>query len=64
MALSVADEAALLSAIAQGESEVRFADGRTVKYRTVGELREALALVRSERSVPMNRTTLAGFRRD
>lgn len=64
MAVTTADEDTILSAIARGESEVRFADGRSVKYRTVAELREALALIRAERSVPMNRTTLAGFRRD
>jgi hypothetical protein len=62
--LTETDEARILAAIAQGEAEVRFADGRTVKYRSVSEMREALALARSERTVPMNRTTLAGFRRD
>jgi hypothetical protein len=64
MALTSADADAVLAAIARGESEVRFADGRSVKYRSIAELREALALVRTEMSVPMNRTTLAGFRRD
>lgn len=64
MALTTADEDRILAAIARGESEVRFSDGRTVKYRSVSELRDALSLARSERSVPMNRTTLAGFRRD
>lgn len=62
--LTEADEARILAAIAQGEAEVRFADGRMVKYRTVAEMQQALALARSERTVPMNRTTLAGFRRD
>lgn len=64
MALTQADEDAILQAIARGEAEVRFADGRSVKYRTVAEMREALSVARSERSVPMNRTTLASFRRD
>lgn len=64
MALTTADEDRILAAIARGEAEVRFSDGRTVKYRGVSELREALALARSERSVPMNRTTVPNFRRD
>ena len=63
MPIATADEDAILAAIARGEAEVRFADGRSVKYRSVGELREALALARSERSVPMNRTTLTSFSR-
>jgi hypothetical protein len=64
MAFTLADEDAISAAIVREEAEVRFADGRTVKYRSVAEMREALAIARSERSVPMNRTTLAGFRRD
>lgn len=64
MPFTLADEDAIQAAIVRGEAEVRFADGRTVKYRSVAEMREALAIARSERSVPMNRTTLAGFRRD
>lgn len=64
MALTQADEDAILAAIARGESEVRFSDGRMVKYRSIGDLRQALAVARSERSVPMNRTTLTSFRRD
>lgn len=64
MALTTADEDAILAAIARGESKVRFSDGREVTYRTVTELNQALAIARSERSVPMNRTTLGSFRRD
>lgn len=64
MAFSAADEEAIRAAIARGESEVRFADGRSVKYRSVAELIEALGAIRAGQSVPMNRTTLAGFRRD
>ena len=64
MSFSAADEEAIRAAIARGESEVRFADGRTVKYRSVAELVQALGVVTSGRSVPMNRTTLASFRRD
>lgn len=64
MALTTADEEAVLAAIVRGEAEVRFADGRMVKYRSVSEMKEALALARSERTVPLNRTTSASFRRD
>ena len=63
MALTEADESVILSAIARGEQKVRFADGREVTYRTVAELQQALAIARSERSVPLNRTTLGSFRR-
>ena len=64
MPLTQADEDAILLAIAKGEQKVRFADGREVTYRSVTELREALAIARAERSIPMNRTTLSSFRRD
>lgn len=64
MALTLADEDAILAALARGEAEVRFADGRSVKYRSVAEMQQALAIARSERSVPMNRTTVTSFRRD
>ena len=63
MALTEADEAVILQAIARGEQKVRFADGREVTYRSIAELQQALAIARSERSVPMNRTTLSSFRR-
>lgn len=62
--MTPADEAAILQAIARGESKVRFPDGREVTYRTVGELRDALALVRAEQAAPANRTTLGSFRKD
>jgi hypothetical protein len=64
MPLTTADEDALLIAIARGEQRVRFSDGREVTYRSVAELREALAIARAERSIPMNRTTGATFSRD
>jgi hypothetical protein len=64
MPLTLADEDAILQAIARGESEVRFADGRSVKYRGIAELQQALAIARSERSIPLNRTTLTSYRRD
>lgn len=60
-----ADLDALEAALAQGEMRVRFADGREVQYRTVAELRSALAALSPRvSSVPFNRTTLTGFARD
>lgn len=44
MAFSTADIDALDRAIASGVLEVRFADGRTVKYRTMEELMRARGL--------------------
>jgi hypothetical protein len=44
--------------------EVRFSDGRTVKYRSITEMSQAIAALRRELSAPMNRTTLSAFRRD
>lgn len=64
MAATEADEDRIIAAVARGELSVRFADGRQVTYRSVAELRDALALIRQERSVPMNRTTLTSFVRD
>lgn len=53
-----ADIDTLLAAIASGTARVRFSDGREVEYRSVGEIRDALALLRAElRTVPMMRTT-------
>jgi len=60
-----ADVDALVAAIASNVSEVRFSDGRSVKYRTTSEMREALAILRQEMTtVPFNRTTLTSFSRD
>lgn len=64
MAAEQADEDRIIAAIARGELSVRFADGRQVTYRSVAELRDSLAIIRQERSVPMNRTTLTSFVRD
>lgn len=58
MAVTQADIDALLSAIALGESKVRFADGREVTYRGVADMERALGVLRKEvSSVPMQRTT-------
>jgi hypothetical protein len=52
-----ADLDAISQAIARGESEVRFADGRTVKYRTIAELKEAFGFLQGQTSVGITRTT-------
>jgi hypothetical protein len=53
-----ADIDAVAAAIARGESEVRFADGRTVKYRSVAELREAYGFLAAQvSSLGIVRTT-------
>jgi hypothetical protein len=61
-----ADIDALTAAMAQNGAvmEVRFSDGRTVKYRSITEMSQAIAALRRELSVPMNRTTLSAFVRD
>ena len=60
-----ADVDALVTAIASNVAEVRFSDGRSVKYRTIGEMRDALGVLRQEMTtVPFNRTTLSSFSRD
>lgn len=60
-----ADVDALITAIASNVAEVRFSDGRSVKYRTIGEMRDALGVLRQEMTtVPFNRTTLSSFSRD
>lgn len=60
-----ADLDALEAALARGESRVRFADGREVTYRSVGDLREALAILSVRvTSAPMMRTTTTSFARD
>lgn len=48
MAFTQSDLDAINTAIATGESEVEFADGRRVRYRSVGALKEARALVAGE----------------
>jgi hypothetical protein len=53
-----ADLDAISAAIARGESEVRFADGRTVKYRSVDELKKAFGFIQGQiGTVGITRTT-------
>lgn len=47
MAWTQADADALKAAIAKGESRVTFAD-RSVEYRSLADMREALALIEAE----------------
>jgi len=49
MAWTSADVAKLKKAIASGATEVRYAD-RTVRYRTLQEMRETLAMIEAEAS--------------
>lgn len=42
------DIATLKLAIATGVSEVRYADGRQVKYRSLSEMRETLLMMQAE----------------
>jgi deoxyxylulose-5-phosphate synthase len=62
-----ADVDAIISAIAGGESMVRFSDGREVRYRSVDELRQSLVIVRAELAAaqpsPVT-TTYSSFERD
>lgn len=61
-----ADIDALTAAMAANGSvlEVRFSDGRTVKYRSIAEMSQAIAVLRREMTATMNRTTLSAFARD
>ncbi len=42
------DVATLKLAMATGVSEVRYADGRQVRYRSLAEMREALLMMQAE----------------
>ncbi|MCX8003381.1 MAG: hypothetical protein N2688_00235 [Burkholderiaceae bacterium] len=61
--------AALLRALASASLSVQFSDGRRVQYRSVAEIRAALAELRAEQerraagSVPVIRSSLASWRR-
>lgn len=67
MALSQADVDALESAIASGELRVSY-DGRDVTFRSVAEIKEALAYVKGAiaeaSATPPARVTYASFCRD
>lgn len=54
-------------AIATGERRVRFSDGREVEYRSVADLRDALALLRAELNATgstADRDIMTSFARD
>jgi hypothetical protein len=56
---------AIQTAIARGESKVRFADGREVTYRSVAELRQAYGFLQGQvSSVGITRTTTTIMARD
>lgn len=64
MAFSSSDVTALERAIATGAREVRFKD-RTVKYHSMAEMREALAMIRREVNAESRKNVhLAKFKRD
>lgn len=48
MAFTQSDIDVLKKAVASGVSSVRFADGRQVDYRSVADLKEALALAQAD----------------
>lgn len=48
MAYTEDDLAAVKAAIASGAERIRYADGREVTYRNVGELTRAKALIEAE----------------
>lgn len=53
----------IIAAIARGTQSVRLSDGRMVVYRSVAEMREALAVLRSEMetATESSRTTYAEY---
>ncbi|WP_374649085.1 phage head-tail joining protein [Rhizorhabdus sp.] len=55
------DIAALKKALAGGVLKVRFADGREVTYRSVGEMREIIRMAQADMGVATPRTSVAGF---
>lgn len=63
MAFTTADVDALKDAIATGALEVRYADGRQVKYRSLGEMRQILQMMNAEANPSSTscRTSVAGF---
>jgi len=67
MAWSASDLSALDAAIASGVQEVRFSDGRQVRYASMADLLRARSLVAAEANAasaaPVNRSTFAEFSR-
>lgn len=54
----------ILDAIRNNAQEVRHADGRRVVYRSVTEMRDALAIFRAELDTDGDRTTFAEMGRE
>lgn len=64
MAFTQSDIDALKSALRSGLLEVRYADGRTVKYRSLSEMRELLGMMQADVAAASGasaRTSVAGF---
>lgn len=61
---SQSDIDALRSAAARGVLEVRFADGRSVKYASPSEMLTAAAQLQGAATTEFQRTTFASFARD
>ena len=67
MALSQSDVDAIKAAIVSGVRRVKFADGREVEYRTVDEMKQALALAEADVAAASGnsaRSSVATFCRD
>ncbi len=62
MAWTQTDADNLKTAIAKGERSVTFAD-RTVVYRSVAEMREALAMIEAQLSSPSRPKQFLGYHR-
>lgn len=52
MAFTTADADALKSAIASGVRDVQYSDGSRVQYRSLSEMKEALAMIQAEANPP------------
>ncbi len=67
MAWTSADLVAIETAIARGVMEVRFADGRTVKYPSIADLLKARSAILADQNAgaaaPVDRSTFAVFTR-
>lgn len=64
MAYTQSDIDDLKAAIASGALRVRYADGREIMYRSLGEMRETLGIMQAEAtgsSSSSSRSFLAGF---
>ncbi|WP_252178336.1 hypothetical protein [Endozoicomonas sp. 4G] len=62
MPYTTEDRDRLRAALTGGEMMVKFADGRLVQYRSVSEIRQALALVDSELDAASGQRRPAAFR--